>query len=580
MNPERLSTLMRLLAFLRPFIAWVGFSVLLGAATVACGIGLMGVSAFLIASAALHPSVAALQVAIVGVRFFGISSAVLRYLERLVSHSVNFRHLAGLRVWFYRQVEPLSPAGLQEYQSADLLNRAIADIETLENFYVRAVAPPLSALVIVVGTGWFMGAYDPRLSWLLVGALLVSGAGLPLALYWLNRVPAAAGIARRAELHGYLLDAIQGMPDLLAYAQGEAQMERVQRTARALGRTQWQVSLSGALANALSLLLSGLSLCGVLVLAIPQVGQGMDGVTLAVLSLVTMASFEAVSPLIPAAQHLESSLAAGRRLFALSEKKPAVVCPAQPLAAPQFCGLSIRGLSFAYSPGGPLVLADLDLDLPPGKHVALVGPSGAGKTTLANLLLRFGDFSQGKVELDGQDIRCYDPQEVRRLLAVVAQPAFLFHGTLRQNLLVANPGATDADLEEAVRGAQLGDLVANLPEGLNTWVGERGVQLSGGERQRVVVARALLRNAPVWILDEPTSGLDVETERRLSETLRVLGQGRSVITITHRLVGMDEMDEILVLHGGRVIERGRHVELLMRGGVYARMWQIDREAFE
>jgi ATP-binding cassette, subfamily C, bacterial CydC len=580
MKFSRLQTFLRLLVFLRPFLGWVCLSVLLGALTIGAGIGLLGTSAFLIATAALHPSVAVLEVAIVGVRFFGISRAVFRYLERLVSHSVNFRHLAQLRVWFYRQIEPLAPAGLQEYQAADLLNRAIADIETLENFYVRAVAPPLSALVIIAGSGWFLGSYDPRLTWLLVAALLLAGGGLPLLLYWLNRVPGAAGIEKRAELHGQLLDAFQGMPDLLAFGQGKAQLQRIQSANQALTRAQRRVNLNAALANMVSLILNGLALWGVLLVAIPMVGQRFDGVALAVIALVTLSSFEAVTPLIPAAQHLESSLAAARRLFVLAEKKAAVSPPRQPLAPPQSAALHIRGLTFSYTEEAPPAIQDLDLDLPPGKRIALVGSSGAGKTTLANLLLRFWDFQQGTIELDGADIRRYAAEDVRSLLAVLTQPAYLFSASLRQNILIARPGAADAEIEQALRGARLDELVANLPQGLNTWVGERGLQLSGGERQRVLIARALLRDAPIWILDEPTANLDSQTEQIMIETLRQASQGRSVITITHRLVGLEDMDEILVMRQGRVVERGRHSVLLAMNGMYARMWQMSQEAFE
>ena len=216
-----------LISFLLPFWRQVGLSVLLGVATVASGIGLLGTSAYLIAYAALQPSVAALQVAIVGVRFFGISRAIGRYLERLVSHSVNFRLLSGLRVWFYQRLEPLAPARLQTLRSGDLLGRAVADIETLENFYVRAVAPPLVALLVVAGVGWFVARYDPRSAILLVGALLAAGVGVPSLVFLLARAPGRAVIQRRAVLNTTLVDTIQGMPDLLATGRGEAQRARI-----------------------------------------------------------------------------------------------------------------------------------------------------------------------------------------------------------------------------------------------------------------------------------------------------------------------------------------------------------------
>lgn len=578
-NATCLITLVRLVGFFRPFWGWAVLSVILGAVTIASGVGLLGTSAYLIASAALRPSVAALQVAIVGVRFFGISRAIFRYLERLVSHSVNFRHLARLRVWFYSQVEPLSPARLLEYRSADLLNRAIADIETLENFYVRAVAPPLSAMVIIAGAGWFVGNYDPRFAYLLVFALLVGGIGFPLGLYWANRIPGAAVIEKRARIHVLLLDMIQGLPDLLIFGQGETQLSSICVASKELGRSQWRVSVSGALANMASLVLSGAAVWGLLLLAIPQVGKGLSGVMLAVLTLVVTSSFESVTPLTAAAQNLESSIQAGQRLFSLAEKQPTVVPPQAPHLPPRSADLCIRDLKFAYAEEQRYVLDGIDLDLPPGQRIALIGPSGAGKTSLVNVLLRFWDFQKGRIILDGVDIRQYDPQDVRKMIAVVGQSAYVFSSTLRQNLLIACPRAGERDLASAIQGARLDELVNRLPQGLETWVGDRGYQLSGGERQRVVIARALLSNAPIWILDEPTANLDSKTEALILNALNYASRGKSVITIAHRLVGMEEMDEILVLSQGRVVERGRHHQLVLQGGIYARMWRIHREAF-
>ncbi len=575
--PWRLRMLVLLLRFFRPFAGWVALSVLLGVATIASGIGLMGASAYLIAYAAFQPSIAVLQVAIVGVRFFGISRAVFRYLERLVSHAVNFRHLARLRVWFYSHIEPFAPAYFQKTRSADLLARAIADIETLENFYVRAIAPPLSALFVMAGMGWFVGWFDPRLALLLVSALLAGGLGLPVLAYVLGREPGAAVVARRADLQAGLLDAIQGMPDLLAYGQADVHLSRIRAAGRALGKAQWRLGVAGALANALSILLVGLALAGVLLISIPLVGSRIDGITLAVLSLLTLAVFEAVNPLPQAAQQLESSFQAARRLFDLTGAIQPAGLPSPAISTPRTAGLRIQGLTFTYPGEDEPALVNFCLDLPPGKHVALVGPSGAGKTTLTSLLLRFWDGWQGAIELDGQSISRYDPEDVRRQIAVVAQSPYLFAGTLRQNLLLARPDAAQADLDRAVRGAQLEELLARLPQGMDTWIGEGGLQLSGGERQRVNIARALLRDSPLLILDEPAANLDAASERLILEAIRQAGQGRSVIYITHRLVGLEDMDEILVLQAGQVIERGRHNELLAAGGGYARLWQIHQE---
>ena len=581
MNSSTLHTLRRLVAFLRPFAAQVALSILLGVGTVASGISLLGTSAYLIAYAALHPSVAVLQVAIVGVRFFGISRAVFRYLERLVSHSVNFRLLAGLRVWFYAHLEPLAPARLQEVRSADLLNRAVADIEMLENFYVRAAAPPLVALLVTFGVGVFVARYDARLGWFLSGALLVTGVFVPLLVRVLARAPGKEVIERRSLLSGSLLDAVQGMPDLLAYGQAETQLARVAEASRYLSRAQDRQARAGALGNALLQELTGLALWGMLLLAIPLVNQQIDGISLAVLALITLASFEAVSPLIPAAQHFESCLQAARRLFGLIETAPDVTVPPDPLPLPtERPHLRVHGLSFQYSGDRQPALDGLNLDLSPGKRVALVGPSGAGKSTLINLLLRFWEFDSGSMEWNGIDVRRFDPARVRQQMAVIGQTTYLFAGTLRQNLLLARPDAAEADLKRVLDQAQLSDLVAQLPACLDTWIGERGLQLSGGERQRVAVARALLRDAPLLLLDEPTANLDAAAELRLVETLHQVFAGHSVIYITHRLLGLDDMDEILVMQEGRVIERGSHADLLASGGSYAKMWSIHRQSMQ
>ena len=522
---------------------------LLGFLTVGSSIGLMATSAWIIATAALHPSIAVLQVAIVGVRFFGIARGVFRYLERLASHQVTFRVLARLRVWFYAALEPLAPARLMQYRSGDLLSRIVADIGTLENFYIRAVAPPLVAL-LVAGLMWiFLGSFDPRLAWAVIAMMLLAGVGVPLLSQLLSRQPGSRVVTVRAGLNAALVDGIQGTADLVAFRAEAAQVRQVRALSDALGRDQARLAGIGGLDNALGSLLTSLAVVVVLALAIPLVTAGrIAGVSLAVLALATAASFEAVLPLPLAAQFLASSLAAARRLFEVvdggglmppsagdfaTDREAEILVsltPAPPVS------IEVRHLTLRYAAGEPPALDDITFSVPAGGCVAIVGASGAGKSSLANALLRFWEPEAGEIRLDGCDLRDVAPEAVRQQIGVVAQQTHLFNMTIGDNLRLARHGATQAEIEAAARAAQIHDWIISLPEGYDTWVGEQGLRLSGGERQRLAIARALLKNAPVLILDEPTANLDTASERDLLAALAPLMVGRTTLIITHQPV--------------------------------------------
>ncbi|MCL7452566.1 MAG: thiol reductant ABC exporter subunit CydC [Anaerolineae bacterium] len=561
-----------------PFSRRMVLAAFLGFATVASGIGLMTTSAYLIARAALQPSIVDLQIAIAGVRFFGIARGGARYLERYASHDLTFRLLARLRTWFYTRLEPLAPARLMAFRSGDLLARIVADVETLENFYLRVLAPPAVALLTAVLAGILLGSFDVRLAAVLLSFLLLAGAGLPLLARSLGRGAGQRLVGVRADLNAQLVDGIQGVADLLAFDAGHRHLLRIQSTSRALGVLQGRMARLGGFQGALTGLLMNLATLAVVTAAIPLVRAGwLDGVYLALLAVAAISSFEAVLPLPQAFQYLDNSLEAARRLFEIVDAEPAVIDPPRPAPVPARLDLRFEGLRVAYEPGGPPALDGIDFSLPQGGQLAVVGPSGSGKSTLIHVLLRFWDYQQGHVLLGGRELREYGQEELRHLIAVVSQQTHLFNATIRENLLLARPEATEAEMRQAAEQAGIHDFASGLPDGYDTWIGEQGLRLSGGERQRLAIARAILKDAPILLLDEPTANLDALTERQVLAGLRALMAGRTTLLVTHRLAGLEPTDQVLVLRQGRIAERGRHEDLLEQGGFYRRMWDLQHQ---
>ncbi len=551
----------RLLLQVRPLLGWMGLAILLGVLTIGSGLGLMTLSAYLISEAALHPSYAALAIAIVGVRVFGVIRGILRYVERIVSHETTFRLLTQLRVWFYSAIEPLVPARLSacasvgsvDYTSGDLLSRLVADIDTLQEFYIRVIAPPIVAIIIGCIMWFVLGAYNVLFAFTLLAFYLLAGVGIPLLTYRLSRKLGQRMIMTRSALHMTLLDSIQGAADLLAFNQEQEQMQKAQRLNRQLVRLQAGMAWIGGLRDALGILLVDGCVWTMLIIAIPLVRSGQLGVYLAVIVLAAIGSFEAIAPLASAAQYLGGSLKAGQRLFEVIDTPPLIHEPA---------GLSP-------------VPTHYDLDIQQGHCIALVGPSGAGKSTIANLLLCFWDYEQGSIQLGGHELHDYHQRDIHRLISVVEQHTHLFNATIRENLLIARPQASQAEIEEAARQACIADMIESLPLGYDTLIGEQGFKLSGGERQRLAIARAFLKDAAIMIFDEATANLDTRTEHEVLRAMQHVMQGRTTLIITHRLVGLDMADEILVLQSGRIRERGTHPDLLQAEGLYWKLWQVQ-----
>jgi thiol reductant ABC exporter CydC subunit len=572
-----MKTIWRLLGFLRKPWKLVLLAVSLGWATTVSWVALISTSAYLISYAALQPSIAELQVAIVGVRFFGISRAVFRYLERLVSHTVTFRLLARMRTWLYKKIEPLVPAGLGDQKSGDLYSRLSGDIETLQEFYVRVVAPPLVAILSSIAVLWFFGRWSSGMTLVLFSFQMLTGVVTPLVV---RRVGASSSrdiITGQEALSNLIVDGVQGSADIFAFGLRDqfisdfaARQKRIEIAER---KHNILMGVHAALVG------WGINLVGFLLLlmAIPMVNQGvLDGRLLAVVVLGALASFEAITPLPTAFQNLEANIQVGERLFELSDRQPLIVEQGEKHLDTTSAGIRIEKLSFAYNHIAGLVLEDLDLYLPQGKKVAVVGPSGAGKSTIINLLMRFWPFEHGEIRINGIDIREYSLEEVRGLFSYVPQNPFIFNASLVENIRIGNPDASMDEVRFAVEKAGLNEFISTLPAGYDTLAGEFGEMLSGGQRQRLALARALVRNAPIYLLDEPTENLDPVTSDFVIGSFLDQLSTKSVLMITHQFYGLEMMDEILVMQGHRVVERGSLDSLLEQRGQFASMLEISK----
>ena len=571
---------LRLLSFLSAFRWLVALAILLGSLMIASNMLLLGMAAYLIAAAALGPLLAILTIPIYIVRLMSVSRAGSRYAERVVSHNVTFRLLARLRTWVYRRLEPLAPAYLHKQRSGDMLTRIVADVDELQNVYLRIVSPIIVAIIISLLTFALFSIFSPVLAWDAVAFLIITGCGVPLLSGILTRGLGKQQLAIRGELNAQIVDGIQGVQDLLAYGQADTQLRSVATLEKKLDQIQQRMAVIAGLQQALNDLLMNLALWSLLILAIPLVvAKAIAGVYLAFLALVILASFEAVQPLAEAFQKLGHSVAAGERLFKVTDTNPQVQEPVAPLPVPSNTpgrfSLEIDHVHFAYQSDEGEVVHDISFDVSTSKRIAIVGASGAGKSTLVNLALRFWDPDKGTIRLNGHDLRQYALGDLRGLIGVVSQDTYLFNDSMRGNLLLARPEASDSEIEQALEQAQLTAFIQQLPKGLATWVGEQGLRLSGGERQRLAIARALLKDAPLLVLDEATANLDPMTEHTLLDALDMLMQGRTTLVITHRLVRMERMDEILVLDEGSIRERGTHEQLLRSGGLYQQMVQLQ-----
>jgi len=493
-------------------------------------------------------------VAIVGVRFFGISRALLRYAERLASHDLAFRTLTDLRVRFFRRLVPLVPGGLPGIGSGDLLSRFVTDADRLQDLYLRGIGPP--AIFLLAGAGGILAAYLilPAAALALAVVLVLGGVVVPLLTRSIARRAGARQAPARAALSGELTELAAGAPEIAVAGRALDWQRRSANSGARLGRLMRRDAVAEGFAVGLGEAVAGAAAVLMLVVAIPAVSEGeLPGVLLAALVLLAMASIEAFSPLGSAAASLDGVAAAAARLDEVTTRPPAVAEPAAPVPVPRGGDLVAEGVRFSHE-AGRRILDGVDLRLSPGTATALVGGSGIGKSTLADLLVRFADPSAGRICLAGKDLRDLDGEELREVVRLAPQDAYAFSTTLRANLALANPDAGEERMAAALAAVGLDDWVRSLPDGLDTYVGDSGARISGGQRQRIATARLLISEARVLIFDEPTTHLDPETgERVLEATCSAAHRdGRAVLVITHERTGLEGFDEVLELRSGRL----------------------------
>jgi thiol reductant ABC exporter CydC subunit len=535
------------------------------------GVGMAVLGAALFSRAVAGAQTSQLYPYAAGMILLGLSRATFSYLGPYLAHVAAYRILVTLRDRFYVVLESLSPARLSSRRTGDLVTTAVSDIEMLELFFAHTAGPAAAAIIV------------PLLALSALASLSLNLAGVLLVfLVFLSfRLGSVLGKDLRAELarlNSQVLDSLQGMRDILAFGSGSARLDELSRDSASLLSLQARQARNMGLQSAVSVSIVSTGIICVLLSSSFLVSRGeLSPGNLPVSVILASSVFASLMGVVEISKQLSVAFSGAGRLFKLLDEEPAVKeTSSSPLAEPAEPSVAFEEVSFRYSEDEPRILNGLSFRLRAGSTVALVGMSGAGKTTITSLMLRFWDPESGRVLLGGRDLRRYPLEELRRQFSVVSQDIFLFNDTIRENIRLGRSGASDAEVEDAASKARIHDFIASLPGGYETMVGERGIRLSGGERQRIAIARALLKGAPILILDEATSSLDAQSERAVKDTLLKLRAGRTTFMIAHRLSTVVDADEILVVKDGRVVEQGRHEELISLKGEYAGLVATQR----
>jgi ATP-binding cassette subfamily C protein CydC len=535
------------LTLFKPHRMWLVAGILLSLLTAFASITLLTLSGWFISSSALAGTAISFNFMLPAaqIRALAITRTVGRYGERLLTHEATFRVLASIRSWFFLQLIPLVPGRLAALRSGDLLSNMTSDIDALDALYLRLLAPALVAALGVTTVVSFLYLYSPLISLTIGSLLLIAAIAIPWLFNRLGLAGAEAIVALAASFRIRQIDLLQGLSDLLANQAFRRFSRVLEQLSNLMINTQRQNNRLTAMSSALTLLLSQITLLTALVLAaISFQDELLSGSELALIIFCVMAAFELVTPLPQAMQMLAKTQKAASRIRQVAELSPSIIHPKQPLVIPDNYDLQLTDVSFRYSANHDWVLKNINLSIPQGTKIAIIGASGSGKTSLLQLLMRYFDPQQGELFLNGQNFRHFDSDDLLLNFGMLSQRSQLFAATIKENLLIAKPKATMAELNAAIKASGLEKLISYLPEGIDTWVGESGLKVSGGEARRIALARLYLKNAPVLILDEPTEGLDSETEIEIFNELAKFAVNKTLIMVTHRESGLSLVDTV------------------------------------
>ncbi|ENG2552812.1 TPA: cysteine/glutathione ABC transporter ATP-binding protein/permease CydC [Citrobacter farmeri] len=502
-----------------------------------------------------------------GVRGAAITRTAGRYFERLVSHDATFRVLQHLRIHTFSKLLPLSPAGLARYRQGELLNRIVADVDTLDHLYLRVISPLVGAFVVIMVVTIGLSVLDVTLACTLGGVMLLTLFIMPPVFYRAGKTTGQNLTHLRGQYRQQLTAWLQGQAELTIFGASDRYRAQMETTELQWHEAQRRQSELTALSQALMLLIGAVAILLMLWMAAGGVGGNVQpGALIALFVFCALAAFEALAPVTGAFQHLGQVIASAVRITELTEQKPEVTFPTDVSDVPAQVTLTLRDVSFSYPEQAQKALDSLSLQVNPGEHIAILGRTGCGKSTLLQLLTRAWDPQQGEILLNDRPIAALNEATLRKTISVVPQRVHLFSATLRDNLLLAAPDASDEQLADTLRRVGLEKLLDDT--GLNSWLGEGGRQLSGGELRRLAIARALLHDAPLMLLDEPTEGLDATTESQMLELLADVMREKTLLMVTHRLRGLARFDQIIVMDNGQIIEQGNHADLLAQQGRY------------